>query len=390
MSAAYGQSGETTIVVEAAFGESSLVSPAAATWTDITADVRAWETDRGRNHELRRFESGTLEMTLDNTGGHYTAGNTAGDNYPDVVPGVPVRIVATYDTTEYPVWYGYVEAWPLEFPGSVDNIVQVRASDLFRLLADADHSDSLSAELSSDRVETLLDDYGVPSTLQDAGTGVVELPALTTQTSTVLAELQRAELAELGQLFVAADGKVTLQNRYAREGLSAVDTFGPSDIVYFDPEISFDDTNLFNEATVTHDDGTDTDSDSTSITQYGKRTLAITQALEDTNYGPTTAAELVRRYKDPLLRVQTLTVAPAAVPSYWATILGAEISDMFTVEKTMPGDDIDEDILIERITHSSPEAGVWLTTFELSPYADLGSIFTLGTSELDGSDILGY
>ncbi len=87
------------LIVEAAFGNGPL--DASPTWTDITDDVRGFLTSRGRNHELRRFEAGTIDMILDNRHGNYNPHNTAGSYSPNVKPAVPIRIRAWWNEVYY-------------------------------------------------------------------------------------------------------------------------------------------------------------------------------------------------------------------------------------------------------------------------------------------------
>ena len=380
MAALYGASGEVSLVVEIAKGENTLVLPSSATWTDVTADVRAWRTRRGRVHELRRFEAGTATLLMNNRAGDWNPQNTAGAHSPDLVPGLPIRLVATFSGTPYPIWYGFVESFPLVFPGQADATVEIECSDMFDLLANADHTAALSAELSSVRINGLLTAYGVPAGLLDLDTGVIDMAARTTVNSTVLSEANLAADTELGQLFVAADGKATLHYRYERDTnkLTPVDIFGPANIIYQDVVASTDRSELFNQVVITAAAGNGAANDSTSQTSYGIRSLQLTHDPSDPNLAQSAAEGLVDRYKDPRQRVRSLDVVPAAQPNDWNVILAAEISDRFTVRKTLAGDDIDQDVHIEAVEHVSPEAGVWITSYMMSPAGTQGPFWILG------------
>lgn len=84
-----------------------VVSP---TWTDITADVRKWRTNRGRQHELNRVEPGSVEVTIDNRSGPYYPFNTTGPYYPNLNPGMQLRIRSVYGGKTWPVYHGTVES----------------------------------------------------------------------------------------------------------------------------------------------------------------------------------------------------------------------------------------------------------------------------------------
>lgn len=105
-------------------------------WVDITGDVRALGWHLGRNHELNAMEAGTANLTLDNRAGAYTPGNVSGTHYPYIRSTCPMRIVAKVIATGAwaPQFTGYVERWPLQFPGNTDSVVQVTAVDAFKLM----------------------------------------------------------------------------------------------------------------------------------------------------------------------------------------------------------------------------------------------------------------
>lgn len=119
------------IVVEAAFGATPgdwtqsvdyTWDVTGLTWTDISSRVIGDGTagkirvTRGRQYELSQEETGEIDITLDNHDGVFTSGNTASPYYPNVIPGVPVRVTAWFGGTQYPVAFGYVERWPQEWP----------------------------------------------------------------------------------------------------------------------------------------------------------------------------------------------------------------------------------------------------------------------------------
>ena len=113
------------LFVEAALG-SVPGDPTAAipdtSYTDLSsycigpAGQTAISTSGGRQYELSQPESGTATIAMNNQTGAFNPSNTASPFYPDIVPGVPVRVSAQYGGRRYPVWAGYVERWPQDFP----------------------------------------------------------------------------------------------------------------------------------------------------------------------------------------------------------------------------------------------------------------------------------
>ena len=121
------------LFVEVAFGSDPFAT--SPTWTNITDDVRAISTNRGRNAELSRFDAGTATFEIDNTSGWYHSHNTASPYYPNVKPMVPIRVRVVHSAVDYPIWSGFVERWPVNFPGNIESIATVDAVDLFKPLA---------------------------------------------------------------------------------------------------------------------------------------------------------------------------------------------------------------------------------------------------------------
>lgn len=123
------------VSVEASFGSGPY--DGVMFWEDLTKDTRQVSFNRGRMYELDRVDTGTATLELENFDGKYNAHNTTSPYYPNVKPNVPIRIRAVYEGTIYPLWSGFVDRWPVNFPGNSDSLVSVSCSDLFKLLAKA-------------------------------------------------------------------------------------------------------------------------------------------------------------------------------------------------------------------------------------------------------------
>ena len=103
-------------------------------WTDITADVRdAVDTNRGRQHETDRFQTGTLAFTLDNRLGRYDPWNTASPYTGKVIPGKPVRLQATdpNTSTTTALFTGVTDVWTTGWAAPSYATVQLSCVDWF-------------------------------------------------------------------------------------------------------------------------------------------------------------------------------------------------------------------------------------------------------------------
>lgn len=110
------------VMVEIAF-DSDYSTPAAdRTWTDVSAYLELKDRisiTRGRTEYGSEVEPSKLTLTLDNTDGRFTAGNTSGANYPDVKIGRPIRVKAKrVGASDYSTRFlGFVDEWPVGWEG---------------------------------------------------------------------------------------------------------------------------------------------------------------------------------------------------------------------------------------------------------------------------------
>ena len=114
------------------------------TWTDVSAYVRSGHVTRGRSNELTAFSAGTCEIVLDNRDRRFDPTNLTGP-YVDaggnsmVLPRNQIRVKATYNAIEYPIFQGFVAAWPQERDiSNRDAVATVQCVDGLAYLAATD------------------------------------------------------------------------------------------------------------------------------------------------------------------------------------------------------------------------------------------------------------
>jgi hypothetical protein len=196
---------------------------------------------------------------------------------------------------------------------------------------------------------------------------------------------------EVGLFFIAANGVPTFQNRYYRLNATPVATLDEDD--YETPETSLDDELVFNEAQVSA--GADAPfivTDADSIAEFGPRTISKTIYPADSNEAYDHANYLLGLYANPSLRLGRLAfrvtqVAPIAV------LLGAELSDLYTVDMPLAGDDLSLDVFLEQITHTIDLSKRWMVEWQMSPAAAEEQFWLLGVagfSELGDTTVLGF
>jgi len=107
------------------------------TWTDITEYVNSISTSMGRTDEISDIETGTTNLELDNSDGAFTPENPDSPFYPNVLPQRQVRGVSiAEDGTEYPLFRGHVEEWPVDFDGTLSTVT-ITVSDTLDYLSSA-------------------------------------------------------------------------------------------------------------------------------------------------------------------------------------------------------------------------------------------------------------
>ena len=102
------------------------------------AGCSGFTSKRGRERLLRSqsaFQAGTLVAKLDNRDRRFDPTNAAGPYWPNVQPEKMIQIGATWSSTYYPIWTGFIDDWPQSWPGFSEGECAIAASDLFKHLA---------------------------------------------------------------------------------------------------------------------------------------------------------------------------------------------------------------------------------------------------------------
>ena len=124
-----------TLKVEIGFASDPLtVDIDATTWTDVTDYVHRVQINRGRQRDTLKIEAGTCTVTFHDPDGRFRPGNTAGAYSPNVVPMKRLRVVATYDATDYTIYSGFIDRWPQAWPQAEFSEVTVQVTDGFKVL----------------------------------------------------------------------------------------------------------------------------------------------------------------------------------------------------------------------------------------------------------------
>ena len=271
-----------------------------------------------------------------------------------------------------------------QFSGSSVAFTAAQVETLYRL------GQRVLVQTSAARAERILDDLGWPASLVSlTSTPQAEVAEIPAGTSTALALLQTVADSEQGRLFVAKDGKVTLQDRYwhitSTRGNTVQATFSDdgSDLVYSALGFDFSDREVANRVTVTGSFGaTATDEDTGSQADYGLQAQQVSTLLATQGEVVSMASGLIGRRAEPIIRTDAITVQPARQTSQWPTVLGLELGDRIVVELSPVGvsPQLAQTLLVERLDWSIT-AENWRVAITGSPVPD-EDYWVLGVSEL--------
>lgn len=252
------------------------------------------------------------------------------------------------------------------------------------------------------RITALLTKAKWPTDGADLALGQSSVLGLMTTGNNALSMLKEVETAEQGRLFMSVDGKVKF---VARNGLGTgnyVVVQGQFDdlaftnpshgISYSDITLTYDDRYIFNDVTTKQPNGASYRAqDTTSQNQYFLRASTIDNLIVDDGYLlSNTAISRLSQYKQPQMRIDSLTVNGRAETSKQTILVGLDIGDRVTVVRTpATGSAITKALIIEGIKHViTPES--WEVTFNTS--STNNSPFVLDSALLGVLDtnILGY
>lgn len=256
-----------------------------------------------------------------------------------------------------------------------------------------------SGDRTDQRIARLLGYQPFVSTNLEIGATTVGASTITSGTA-LLDAIQQMSTSENGNFFGDGFGTLTFQSRRHRNlETASTRTFGENsaggEIPYSDDiTFDFDPTQIYNSVEVNQVNGaTAIAKNLASQATYGIKTLTISSntisTLEIVDY----ATNVVNGHADPVQRVESITINPAANPALWPIALGLKFSDRVTVIRRTPVFIMSSDYFVERIERSRDETGVFTVTYQMSPAALNRQPWILGDSVfgiLDSTTVLGF
>lgn len=323
---------------------------------DVSDYVRSVSVSRGRSRVLDRVQSGSASILLDNRARLFdpTAGTAVSPYADQIVPRKNVQVTVN----DEPVFSGLVDDWNLDFDVSGDATTEAVAADGFITLAQVTVGTATrSAESSGTRVGQILTEAGWPTSKRDIATGEVTLQADTPGEDTnVVDYLLTVTETEFGAFFMSREGNATFRDRQASQDFTSPVVLGGTGIPISAVALDYGTENLYNSVTLSRaNGGTVTTSDATSQSAYGASEYTKSGLLfdDDAELGEL-ASYLLSRYKNPALRVQSVTVLMEGLGTAdQATVAALEVADPVQVTFTPSvGSAITQYASVDRIDHS--------------------------------------
>jgi len=386
-------------------------------FTDISSYVRQITTKRGRANELGQFVSGTASILLSNADNRFNPNNTSSPYYDSansitkIQPFKVVKITATYDSSSYPIYYGFLDFIPVQYPAlGADSTVIFNCVDAFKIF----NSQTLDSagwrlgrggfselgvstligyedvqELSSARITRLLNQIQFPSSLRDIQTGTNQVSSQSSETTDLLTAMRNVETAENAQFFIAKDGKATFRNRNYRisntRAINVQATFSNdgNDLPYTDVVTSFDTNEVINVYSWKRNGGaTQFISDSNSVQRYRPLSSSVTTINVSDSDVLSLITQKLAETALPIVRIDSLNINPRENTAIWDKALGIEFGDRIKVKIVNPDNSsYTDELWVESIAHNiNGSTQSWNTVLTLSPASSSGWI--LGEAKL--------
>lgn len=356
-----------------------------ALYSDVSSAVQSISIRRGRDDNLSTFSAGEAVITLKDLNADYSPLNTASPLYPNVLPGRPVRITATYGGTEYGQFRGFVRSVEHD-PDKDARHTIIHAQDLFLFLSRAKPTITNTGTITTGAaIGTVLTSIDWTDTayrsLQTGDT--INSGFSNNGEQTALQLIEGFIETERGEAFHNRSGVFTYRSRFARYTATSAGTLTN---VATGAVAATDLTNIKNRARVTKTgSGTATWTDYASASNYGYSDYPAIDSpyINTAQQGTALAQWLVSQASSPTPPVRELQFSAARSDTLMVQALSRDLGDRITVaDSSIKGT---ADFYIEGIQHTIRSGGKFHdVAFTLSRVPSASPI-VFGTSRVAGT-----
>jgi len=360
--------------------DSAILADAPADVVDVSDIALRVSIRRGRNRILNTFEAGTASVVLEDANGDWNPQNPSSPYYGKLLPLRKIRIWADYNdgggTDRYYLFSGYITSYDNSFRLGLDEVssVTLQCVDAFRLFQNVSITTvagSSAGQTTGARIENLLDLANYPTSQQSIDIGDTTVQADPGTSRTLLAACQTIEQTELGGFFINPEGDAVFLSR-TTVSLKADQTpllFNDdgTNIAYQSIDFAYDDTQIFNDITVTRLNGTPQEVQSTSsIETYFIHSGTRSDLLMQTDSDALNQANmLLHARENALFRIDSigLNLMDSSATSRIVAGLDSDLFTLINVTKTaQDSSTITLELFVQGITHDITPT-TWTTKF---------------------------
>ena len=363
--------------------DTNILADSAADIVNITDQVMAVSTRRGRNRILSNFEAGTATVTINDPDSDFNPQNTASPYYGKLLPLRKIRIWAdaTLGATTYRValFSGYINSFDTSFYQGTQqtSTVVLQCTDGFRLLNNVATGTNpvpgcTAGQLSGARVNSLLDFAGFPNSMRTIDVGDSTMQADPGGNRGVLQAIQTVEQSEFGAFFISRQGEAKFLDRTDISELadSSIrnysDVASPTNLQYVNVDFAFDDQLILNDVTVTRLGGspqtaTSAESIATFFTKSGQRTDILVQTDQESQDQANT---LLAARKNSQIRIDSMSLNLLDGTEFETLVnVSMDIYTLINITKTLAGGStITRELFVQGVQHDVTP-GTWNTEF---------------------------
>jgi hypothetical protein len=354
---------------------------------------------RGRATQLDTMGVGQATIVLDDkaSGRSFDPANTASPFVQDGYGIAPRRFVQVYGGTagQEPLFVGRVNDLDIDYQQPDNSFAIVTCVDDLSTLGRTNLTAfNPSSQLTSARVSAILDrpEVAYSTATRSIATGVATVGTVAYDANdNVKSAIDAVVLAEDGRFFVNRGGTAVFQPRisfsFDTAGIQFSDTPAGTVIAYQELSVGYGAETLYNRVQVgVQGFAVSTAVDTTSTSEFGVNTLSLTDIPLDTQAaGDTLAANLLAKYKDPVVRFNEMSVILNGLTAANAQAVSIlDIGDLVEITKTYTTGaptTVTKTMYIENLAHDITP-GSHRIRFGLGQ-AQLLTQFILDTSELD-------
>ena len=309
---------QAMIIGSGVFG-TNVFADTAGVIVDVSDQVDNIQLSRGRNAISDTFQPGTLSLRIVDLNGDFNPQNTTGPYYGLLNPMRKISITATYGSTTYPLFAGYILGYNTATPKNVGEVTYttITAIDGLRLLYNAQIttvSGTTAGQLSGARIGNLLDQVSWPTSQRSIDAGQTTMQADPATARTVLTACQTVSTSEYGAFYMDAAGNAVFKDRLTAtksvSGTAVIFNDNGTGISYYNALWLLNDAQIFNKAFITATGlATQTAVNAASVTKYF--THGYTQSdllMQDTDTALNYARAYVASRAETTVRCDAITL----------------------------------------------------------------------------------